>query len=432
MPLSVAGAFHTEHMAPAVEVLAGFARSVSTHDPRTPVISNRDGQVVHDGQQVLRRIVSQVANPVRWDLCMETMLDLGVTGILEMPPAGTLTGIAKRALKGVETFALKTPDQLDEARRFCDKHGSASALDTAPTWRMLVSPAKGTFRQKEGLPRAARSSRTRPSARSPASATRRRSTRPTAAPSSSGSSTTATWSPPASRWSVSTRRVWPDERLRIRGLHAHPRSRRRARPGRLPPEPGRPERRGDRGDRLQRRVDPAAVGHPSASLGGAGGDRADDGGGRVSRRSRDGRDRAGAGRLRHRRDRLAHAPDPCRGDRDRARARHRAGRGLRHLRRLRRLLPRDRARRRHGQGRHRKARRGDRGRAALRPHRPPGPGHRLHLRRRRRRRCRGPERRAGDRPGRLGLRRRAVRPDPPEGGLARRPPAGLPRRCPTS
>jgi [acyl-carrier-protein] S-malonyltransferase len=152
MPLSVAGAFHTEHMAPAVDILGRLARSVSTHDPRTPLISNRDGQVVHDGQQVLRRIVSQVANPVRWDLCMETMLDLGVTGILEMPPAGTLTGIAKRALKGVETFALKTPDQLDEARAFCDKHGSASALDTAPTWRMLVSPAKGTFRQKEGLP----------------------------------------------------------------------------------------------------------------------------------------------------------------------------------------------------------------------------------------------------------------------------------------
>jgi [acyl-carrier-protein] S-malonyltransferase len=152
MPLSVAGAFHTDHMAPAVEVLAGLARSVSTHDPRTPLISNRDGQVVHDGREVVRRIVTQVASPVRWDLCMETMLDLGVTGILEMPPAGTLTGIAKRAMKGVETFALKTPDQLDEARAFCDKHGSASALDTAPTWRMLVSPAKGTFRLKQGLP----------------------------------------------------------------------------------------------------------------------------------------------------------------------------------------------------------------------------------------------------------------------------------------
>lgn len=145
MPLSVAGAFHTTHMAPAVDRLASLARSVSTHDPRTPVISNRDGQVVHDGRDVLRRIVGQIANPVRWDLCLETMSDLGVTGILEMPPAGTLTGIAKRALKGVETFALKTPDQLDAARDFCDKHGEASMIETTPTWRMVVSPAKGTF-----------------------------------------------------------------------------------------------------------------------------------------------------------------------------------------------------------------------------------------------------------------------------------------------
>ena len=145
MPLSVAGAFHTTHMAPAVERLASLARSVSTHDPRTPVISNRDGQVVHDGRDVLRRMVGQIANPVRWDLCMETMSDLGVTGILEMPPAGTLTGIAKRQLKGVETFALKTPDQLDAAREFCDKHGEASMIETTPTWRMVVSPAKGTF-----------------------------------------------------------------------------------------------------------------------------------------------------------------------------------------------------------------------------------------------------------------------------------------------
>jgi len=151
IPLSVAGAFHTEHMSPAVDVLAKLARSVSTHDPRTPLISNRDGQVVHDGRAVLKRIVTQVRTPVRWDLCMETMLDLGVTGLLEMPPAGTLTGIAKRAMKGVETFALKTPDQLDAARMFCEKHGDASQIDTTPTWRMLVSPGKGTFRQTPDL-----------------------------------------------------------------------------------------------------------------------------------------------------------------------------------------------------------------------------------------------------------------------------------------
>ncbi len=151
MPLSVAGAFHTQHMAPAVGHLAGLARSVSVHDPRTRVISNRDGKVVHDGRDVLARIVGQIASPVRWDLCLETMEDLGVTGILEMPPAGTLTGIAKRALKGVETFALKTPDQLDAAREFCAKHGEASGvgIGTSPTWRMVVSPVKGTFHVAE-------------------------------------------------------------------------------------------------------------------------------------------------------------------------------------------------------------------------------------------------------------------------------------------
>jgi [acyl-carrier-protein] S-malonyltransferase len=143
--LSVAGAFHTEHMALAVDRMRRLSAAVSVHDPRTAVISNADGRVVHDGNEVLTRIVGQIARPVRWDLCMQTMTDLGVTGILEMPPAGVLTGIARRVLKGVETFALKTPDQLDDARAFCDKHGEDSQLDTNPTWRMVVSPVKGTF-----------------------------------------------------------------------------------------------------------------------------------------------------------------------------------------------------------------------------------------------------------------------------------------------
>lgn len=152
-PLSVAGAFHTPHMAPAVEHVAALARSVSVHDPRTRFISNRDGSVVHDGAEVLSRIVGQIARPVRWDLCLETMADLGVTGILEMPPAGTLTGIAKRYFRtrgmNVETFALDTPDQLDAASDFCNKHGEESPIETSPTWRMVVSPVKGVFHRDE-------------------------------------------------------------------------------------------------------------------------------------------------------------------------------------------------------------------------------------------------------------------------------------------
>lgn len=127
--LSVAGAFHTEHMAPAVARMEQLAKGVTTRDPRVRYISNRDGALVPSGREVVERIVRQIANPVRWDLCMETMRELGVTGLLEVPPAGTLTGLARRALPGVELFALKTPDQLDAAREFVAKHG-----DTVPEW----------------------------------------------------------------------------------------------------------------------------------------------------------------------------------------------------------------------------------------------------------------------------------------------------------
>ena len=154
IPLSVAGAFHTVHMQPAVARLAALARAISTHDPRTRLLSNADGQVVHDGREVLKRLVGQLAAPVRWDLCMAAMADLGVTGLLEMPPAGTLTGIAKRNLKGVELFALNTPDQLEEAMEFVQQHGrtaSASPIAGNPTWRLVVSPGKGQFIRTEDI-----------------------------------------------------------------------------------------------------------------------------------------------------------------------------------------------------------------------------------------------------------------------------------------
>ena len=144
IPLQVAGAFHTEHMAPAVDVLAGYARAISTHDPRTLLLSNRDGTVVHDGRDVLARLVSQVSNPVRWDLCQQAFTELGVTALIEIPPAGTLAGLARRTMPGVEVLALKSPEDLDAARDLVARHGGRGDLDTSPTWRLVVAPAKGT------------------------------------------------------------------------------------------------------------------------------------------------------------------------------------------------------------------------------------------------------------------------------------------------
>ncbi|TQJ51186.1 ACP S-malonyltransferase [Phycicoccus sp. SLBN-51] len=127
IPLQVAGAFHTTHMAPAVEALGRQAEGFTTSAPTFAVVSNADGAVVRDGAEVLARLVNQVSNPVRWDLCMETLADLGVTGLIELPPAGTLVGLAKRGLKGVETLALKTPDDLEAAQRMLHEHGGQTA-----------------------------------------------------------------------------------------------------------------------------------------------------------------------------------------------------------------------------------------------------------------------------------------------------------------
>ncbi|MFF0158017.1 ACP S-malonyltransferase [Streptomyces sp. NPDC005263] len=116
VPLKVAGAFHTHHMVPAVDALAKAAEALTPADPTVTYVSNKDGQAVASGSEVVARLVGQVANPVRWDLCMETFKELGVTALIEMCPGGTLTGLAKRALPGVQTLALKTPDDLDAAR----------------------------------------------------------------------------------------------------------------------------------------------------------------------------------------------------------------------------------------------------------------------------------------------------------------------------
>ncbi len=123
MPLVVAGAFHTEHMRPAVGDLADHVAGLSPRDPLVTLVSNADGAAVGDGSQALSRLVTQVSSPVRWDACTQTLADLGVTAVLELSPAGTLAGLAKRALPGVEVVALRSPDDVAAARDLVAAHG---------------------------------------------------------------------------------------------------------------------------------------------------------------------------------------------------------------------------------------------------------------------------------------------------------------------
>ncbi|MET9780577.1 ACP S-malonyltransferase [Nocardiopsis alba] len=129
-PLSVAGAFHTEHMAPAVERVRSAAEATTPSDPTVRLLSNADGAVVDSGAEYLDRLVSQISSPVRWDACTRTLSDLGVTALIELTPAGTLTGLAKRALRGIELLAVKTPDDLERAGALIKEHAGAPAAGT--------------------------------------------------------------------------------------------------------------------------------------------------------------------------------------------------------------------------------------------------------------------------------------------------------------
>ncbi len=128
IPLEVAGAFHTPYMASAIEELRAAAAAITPQDPMQEValLSNAGGERVTEGRRFLDLIVSQVSSPVNWEACMAAMKDLGITGMLEVNPGGTLTGLAKRELKGIALQTLNTPEDLEAANAFVLEHHTRS------------------------------------------------------------------------------------------------------------------------------------------------------------------------------------------------------------------------------------------------------------------------------------------------------------------
>jgi len=122
IPLQVAGAFHTRFMKPAVATLSDYAAALEYSDPQINLWSNNGGRKIESGSEFVDLMVQQVSSPVRWDLCMQAMVEAGVTALIELSPAGTLVGLAKRAMPGVETLAVKTPEDLDAALSLIDNH----------------------------------------------------------------------------------------------------------------------------------------------------------------------------------------------------------------------------------------------------------------------------------------------------------------------
>lgn len=150
-PLAVAGAFHTHFMAPAEAALGEYVAGMTPADPRPILLSNADGASVTTGAELISRLVRQVTLPVRWDLCLRTCADLGVTAAIELAPAGALTGIAKRELPGVELLAIKSPDDLAKARALVESRPQHGQGEHPIDFRVVVAPAKGVFTRAEGV-----------------------------------------------------------------------------------------------------------------------------------------------------------------------------------------------------------------------------------------------------------------------------------------
>ncbi|SFF12289.1 acyltransferase domain-containing protein [Blastococcus tunisiensis] len=156
MPLSVAGAFHTEYMTSARTELEGLVGGLAPAEPSRLLLSNADGSALPTGAEAVARLVSQVTSPVRFDACLATMRELGVTAVIELPPAGALAGLAKREWKGhqvngagIEILAVTGPADLDRARELIAAERGRSEAEYLPDWRVVVSPVRGTVSPAE-------------------------------------------------------------------------------------------------------------------------------------------------------------------------------------------------------------------------------------------------------------------------------------------
>ena len=114
--LKVAGAFHTSYMESAKRELAEAAETLSPKDPLMSLYSNEAGQLVESGDAFLKLLVSQVSNPVRWDFVMQNFAGKSAE-VIELLPAGALSGLFKRGVQDCRTVALKSPADFEKVER---------------------------------------------------------------------------------------------------------------------------------------------------------------------------------------------------------------------------------------------------------------------------------------------------------------------------
>ena len=112
IPLAVSGAFHSPFMAKAADAFASHLDSVAFADARFPVFSNTDPTPSRDAGELKQRLRRQMTTGVRWRETMAAMTSSGVDTLVEIGPGNVLSGLAKRAMKGVTTSQLASVGDL--------------------------------------------------------------------------------------------------------------------------------------------------------------------------------------------------------------------------------------------------------------------------------------------------------------------------------
>jgi [acyl-carrier-protein] S-malonyltransferase len=112
IPLQVSAPFHCALMKPAEERLAPELRTVTSRDPRVPVVANVDAEPKRTAAASIDALIQQIASPVRWEDVMRRMAADGISAFVEVGPGSVLTGLGKKIVRDAGFAHLDAPDDL--------------------------------------------------------------------------------------------------------------------------------------------------------------------------------------------------------------------------------------------------------------------------------------------------------------------------------
>jgi [acyl-carrier-protein] S-malonyltransferase len=110
--LQVGAAFHSELMKPVQARMAQAMEAVTWNDPQVPLASNASGTLVRTGDEVHQALIAQIASPVRWVECVQTLLQEGCTTFLELGSGRVLIGLVRQINPEVDAFAADSRQKV--------------------------------------------------------------------------------------------------------------------------------------------------------------------------------------------------------------------------------------------------------------------------------------------------------------------------------